>query len=127
MKLEMSEEEIVKSYRNATKKREQIKVLSELNACDKKTIREILRQYGEDVAEPVNRYTLKNRELKNEQTKSITPKVEQTAPEQVIDLVKNRAYMLRQQIEELKLKLGEYQNQLSELENWLIHTKGANE
>ena len=127
MKLEMSEEEIVKSYRNATKKREQIKVLSELNACDKKTIREILRQHGEDVAEPVNRYTLKNQELKNEPTKSITPKVEQTAPEQVIDLVKNRAYMLRQQIEELKLKLGEYQNQLSELENWLIHTKGANE
>lgn len=54
-KMQMSEQEIVKSYEKATKKRDQIKILSELNACSREDIREILRAHGCEVPATGNR------------------------------------------------------------------------
>lgn len=58
--MQMTDNEIIRSYKEAPegKKQKQIKILSELNACDKKTIREILRKGGFDIKEPKNRYTM---------------------------------------------------------------------
>lgn len=44
--MEMSEEEIVRSYKEAKKKRGQIQTLAELNACDKQKIISILKKHN---------------------------------------------------------------------------------
>lgn len=44
--MEMTESEIVKSFRKADNKRAQIKILSELNACSKEMIAEVLLRNG---------------------------------------------------------------------------------
>lgn len=46
--MQMSNEEIIRSYREARDKRKQIEILSELNACDKQKIRDILAEGGMD-------------------------------------------------------------------------------
>lgn len=61
--MQMTEAEIVKSYQRAEKKREQIKILSELNACQKQVIRDILEKNGEEVPKTGNRYTIKKPEV----------------------------------------------------------------
>lgn len=55
--MEMTEAEIVKSFQRAEKKREQIKILADLNACPKQDIRDILEKNGEEVPKTGNRYT----------------------------------------------------------------------
>lgn len=61
--MQMTEAEIVKSYQRAEKKRDQIKILAELNACQKQTIRDILEKHGEEVPKTGNRYTVKKPEV----------------------------------------------------------------
>lgn len=61
--MQMTEAEIVKSYQRAEKKREQIKILAELNACQKQVIRDILEKNGEEVPKTGNRYTIKKPEV----------------------------------------------------------------
>ena len=50
--MEMTPQEIVGSYRRATNKSEQIKILSELNACSKEDITKILKDQGVTVKTP---------------------------------------------------------------------------
>ena len=45
-KLEMTPEEIVRSYREAIDKKHQIEVLSDLNVCSKEVIRKVLIENG---------------------------------------------------------------------------------
>lgn len=45
-KLEMTPEEIVRSYREALDKKHQIEVLSDLNVCSKEVIRKVLIENG---------------------------------------------------------------------------------
>ena len=82
--MQMTESEIVRSYNQADKKREQIKILSELNCCEKSVIRQILRDNGIQVAEPGNRYT-KNKESKPEPKQPEPEKL--TVPESVVSFV----------------------------------------
>lgn len=44
--MEMTDLEILRSYRQAKKKKEQITILSELNCCSKEKIIEILKNNG---------------------------------------------------------------------------------
>ena len=60
--MQMSEGEIVRSYNHAENRQKQIKILSELNACSKAQIREILERNGEEVPHYGNRYTGKVKE-----------------------------------------------------------------
>lgn len=46
--MQMSNEEIVRSYREAKDKAKQLGILSELNACDKQKIKDILAEGGID-------------------------------------------------------------------------------
>lgn len=50
--MEMTPQEIVGRYRRATNKSEQIKILSELNACSKEDITKILEDQGVTVKKP---------------------------------------------------------------------------
>lgn len=60
--MQMTVSEIVKSYNHAENRQKQIKILSELNACSKAQIREILERNGEEVPHYGNRYTGKVKE-----------------------------------------------------------------
>ena len=64
--MQMTESEIVRSYNHAENRQKQIKILSELNACSKAQIREILERNGCEVPHYGNRYTGK---VKDEQKK----------------------------------------------------------
>lgn len=55
--MQMKDSEIIRRYKQSDKKREQIKILAELNACTKEDIRQILRDAGLDVPATGNRYT----------------------------------------------------------------------
>ena len=48
----MTEEEICTSYRDARDQFKQIKILSELNVCDKEQIIDILEKHGYDTSKP---------------------------------------------------------------------------
>lgn len=57
--MQMTEKEIIRSYKEAKSKQEQIKILADLNTCKKEDIRKILREAGLDVPSTGNRYTKK--------------------------------------------------------------------
>ena len=57
--MQMTNEEIIKSYKQADKKQNQIRILAELNACTKDYIRQILTDAGCYVPKYGNRYTKK--------------------------------------------------------------------
>ena len=60
--MQMTEKEIIRSYKEAKRKQEQIKILADLNTCPKEDIRKILRDAGLDVPATGNRYTKKKEE-----------------------------------------------------------------
>lgn len=60
--MQMTEKEIIRSYKEAKRKQEQIKILADLNTCQKEDIRKILREAGLDVPATGNRYTKKKEE-----------------------------------------------------------------
>lgn len=51
----MTEEEIVRDYRQAKTKQKQIEILAELNACDKAEIKRILTEAGEQLPRNMGR------------------------------------------------------------------------
>lgn len=62
--MQMTEEEIVRRYKQADNKRDSIRILAELNACPKQTIRDILESNGLGVPKVGNRYTAQAKALK---------------------------------------------------------------
>lgn len=62
--MQMTEEEIVRRYKQADNKRDSIRILAELNACQKQTIRDILEANGLGVPKVGNRYTAQAKALK---------------------------------------------------------------
>lgn len=62
--MQMTEEEIVRRYKQADNKRDSIQILAELNACPKQTIRDILEANGLGVPKVGNRYTAQAKALK---------------------------------------------------------------
>lgn len=62
--MQMTEEEIVRRYKQADNKRDSIRILAELNACPKQTIRDILEANGLGVPKVGNRYTAQAKALK---------------------------------------------------------------
>lgn len=100
--MQMSEGEIVRAYKQAAKKQEQIRILSELNLCDKKTIREILRKNGIDVKEPQNRFTA-NKET-TESGKETNGTVEQALKPILNEFDENEKMMREISAEVMKLR-----------------------
>ena len=133
--MQMSDAEIVRSYKQADpkKKVEQIRILSELNACDKKTIREILEKNGCNPPKYGNRYTgkvKKDGDLKIEESEI---KVE--TPDIVVELVREtimeyntKIITMSAEIEKLSGQMLAITEERNKLSNWLLlmeHIKGT--
>ena len=68
--MQMTEEEIVRRYKQADNKRDSIRILAELNGCQKQTIRDVLEANGLGVPKVGNRYTAQAKALKEKMAAS---------------------------------------------------------
>lgn len=96
--MQMTEEEIVRRYKQADNKRDSIRILAELNACPKQTIRDILEANGLGVPKVGNRYTAQAKALK-EKMASEEAEADGSKRKQAKRLLKNE--------EPEKIRLGE--------------------
>jgi len=116
--MQMTENEIVKSYKQATKKVQQIGILADLNLCSKKEIRAILESHGCEVPHYGNRYT-----KPKEATKPTKPK----KPEQpaldfqtpVVVLVQKRLAEIDFEMKPLETRLEALSIEYNALKNWM--------
>lgn len=137
--MQMTESEIVRSYRRADKKREQIKILAELNLCDKKTIREILRRNGEEVSEPgrtvhvpvlktePNKVELEDIELEPEDCllRAIRIPVEVTELfQREVEELDNKIDAIQEAIDNLTVELSGLKSRKGEIVNWFCANGG---
>lgn len=125
--MQMTDSEIVRSYKEATKKKKQIEVLSQLNACDVAKIREILIANGVQFPGP------KPKKAKEEKTKVVaviskdapTLPVVKALPEFVEKVVNERLANLREAISISEDRLKELRAEEAELSHWLMKMKEA--
>ena len=66
--MQMTNEEIIKSYKEAKDKKKQIKILADLNTCDANIIKEILIEAGEAAPRVYKRAAKKPEEKKTAKT-----------------------------------------------------------
>lgn len=84
--MHMSNEEIVRSYREAKDKAKQLGILSELNACDRQKIKDIMAEGGIDHRQlPRSRKEKDARPEKAERTKARPAKEKQTVQEKPVN------------------------------------------
>ena len=133
--MQMTDAEIVRSYKQADpkKKVEQIRILSELNACDKKTIREILEKNGCNPPKYGNRYT--GRVKKDGEFKVEQPEIKVETPDIVVELVREtimeyntKIITMSAEIEKLSGQMLAITEERNKLSNWLLlmeHIKGT--
>lgn len=144
--MQMTENEIVEKYKRAEKKRDQIKILSELNACSREDIREILRRHGCEVPGTGNRYTAKNKEtiqdelreemqkpkatIKPRVMKALVPEEQKKIPACVIKAAERRLYELdelasaiTEELEKLEKELEANRKEQTELADFLNTTE----
>ena len=111
--MNMTPEEICRSYREAKKKMEQIKILSELNATTEEEIKKILKENGYLKTGPktaIMQTALKKPKLETPET-NMQPK--QEVPDAVIQLCVKRVEVIREQIDKLEKELEKINNFLA--------------
>ena len=108
--MQMTEEEIVRRYKQADNKRDSIRILAELNGCQKQTIRDILEANGLGVPKVGGRYTKQAKALKEKMA----------AEEAEADGSKRK-----QEPEAGELKTEPTENTKSEIENTKSEIKNA--
>lgn len=133
---DMSPEDIRKTYLEAANKREQIKILSEINLCSRETIREILIEQGipedeipktraprEKPEDKLKAAEEKKIEKKPDEAKEKTEKKQDAAvqgirpPRAVLDLIS-------EEVERLMKEILEKEEKLAVLHAFLISVKG---
>ena len=125
--MQMTDSEIVKSYKEAKEKKKQIEILSQLNACDVAKIRGILIANGVQFPGP------KPKKAKEEKTKVVaviskdapTLPAEKVIPEFVDKVVQERLTFLRDTIAMTAERLDKLRAEEVELSRWLMHMKEA--
>ena len=125
--MQMTDNEIVKSYKEAKEKKKQIEILSQLNACDVAKIREILIANGVQFPGP------KPKKVKEEKTKVVavisndapTLPAVKAIPEFVDMAVNDRLTYLRSTIAIVEERLTKLKTEEAELSRWLMHIKEA--
>ena len=141
--MQMTEEEIVRRYKQADNKRDSIRILAELNGCQKQTIRDILEANGLGVPKVGNRYTAQAKALKEKMAETgeavasaaqeartalermapitcVAPEpvtVWPEAPNEVLNAAIERLIEIEGQLEELQRKRMALDAQIGELEN----------
>lgn len=126
--MQMTESEIVKSYQNAETPRKQIKILAELNACDRQVINDILVKHGCTLPATGNRFTGKA-EQKTEQKMveeqnpaeqmnlpTVDPDVQIIIPDEVVVAVLAEIGRLNRSIEADKASIREIQAAMEKAE-----------
>lgn len=122
--MQMTENEIVRNYKQAKKKQEQIKILADLNLCTKKEIRDILEKHGCEVPRYGNRYT-KSKPAETLILQNEEPIRSNETPESVIALVKNRMAAINEQMKPLEHRLEELSAEYNTLSGWLKLTENT--
>ena len=118
--MEMTPNEIVKSYREAKEKKKQIQILSELNACRPSDIKQILRDNGVQFPGPEPKKEPKAFIVTN---KECTLPYEKIIPEFVENTVQERIRYLHESIETLSQDIQKMQIEEAELTAWLKKAK----
>lgn len=125
--MQMTDSEIVKSYKEAKEKKKQIEILSQLNACDVAKIREILIANGVQFPGP------KPKKAKEEKTKVVaviskdapTLPAEKVIPEFVDKTVQEHLEYLREIIAVREEHLAKLKAEEAELSQWFKSVKEA--
>ena len=126
--MQMTPNEIVKSYKEAKEKKKQIQILSELNCCSTADIKQILRDNGVEFPGP------NPKKAKEEKTKVVAviskdaptlpaEKVIPEIPRWVKEAVEERINRLDEEIKTMKAELEEKRVELIELSEWLQRVK----
>jgi len=116
--MQMTENEIVKSYKQATKKVQQIGILADLNLCSKKEIRAILEKNGCEVPHYGNRYTKpKENSKQTKPKKTEQPALDFQTP--VVVLVQKRLAEIDFEMKPLETRLEALSIEYNALKNWL--------
>ncbi len=121
--MQMTDSEIIKSYKEAKEKKKQIEILAQLNACPVTTIREILIANGVQFPGP------KPKKAKEEKTEVVaviskdapTLPAEKALPEFVEKTVQEHIDSLREIIAVREEHLAKLKAEEAELSRWLMH------
>lgn len=112
--MQMTNGEIVKSYKEAKEKKKQIEILAQLNACPVANIREILISEGVQFPGPKP----KKPESSTAETPAEAPK-EKTVPEAVNIAVIEKLTAIQQKISALEDEIEKLNNTAAVLNSWL--------
>ena len=118
--MQMTNEEIVRNYKEAKNKDSQIKILAQLNLCDPQKIKDILKDAG-----VIRKYTRRDPEPKEKMVKTVPVKMTKKAtlpkllPEAVIDAIRRRMAELDELIKNTQQGLDKNIAQMAELEKYL--------
>ena len=111
--MQMTNEEIIKSYKEAKDKKKQIKILADLNTCDANIIKEILIEAGETATRVYKRAAKKPAEEKTAKTEK------QELPAAIIKSLTMRINELGAAITLQEAKIEELKQERSDIEDFL--------
>ena len=120
--MQMSPEEIRINYSQAKNKREQIKILAQLNLCDEEKIREILVMTGETLpAKPGPKKTKPEKNRAQEIPEAVREAIarEMCRVQDAIDEGKEKVKTCREEIEQTEKELQTYEEQLKTLAEYI--------
>ena len=138
--MQMSDVEIVRSYREAKDKRSQVGVLAELNACSKDYIREILKRSGIDAPKPGRKSTTEPEPVKAALTEMAKQAVKkepadpEEVPDELMEIAQDRLKSPQEnrenrehEIEVLKHIIEDYRKREEKLQAWIEKHKKEGE
>lgn len=139
--MQMSDSEIVRSYKEAKDKRSQVGVLADLNACSKDYIREILQRNGINAPKPGRKTTTEPEPVKavlTEMAKKAVRKEpadpEDDTPDELLLLATERLKNLRESREErehdiqiMQSIVDDYKRREEKLQAWIEKHKKEGE
>lgn len=128
MNRQMTDNEIIKKYQQAntvSEKREQIKIIAQLNSATEEEIIEILSNAGIKV--PAKKKTKEKAEKKKEETKAEIPEairrmlseLMQDMTDQIDEKNREKADIVRNQIEKLNKEMEELEEQIIIIRDYL--------
>lgn len=130
--MNMTENEIIRQYKEAKDKREQVKILADMNLCEVEEIEKILKDNGQRL--PVRHLKKKPQNEPSEETEDIpAPAIEPLekpyaagtksggfhVPDKVKELVDAKMVRLQEAIDIYREKIKEYETELEELSGFL--------
>lgn len=134
--MNMTENEIIRQYKEAKDKREQIKILADMNLCEREEIEKILKDNGQRL--PAQAPKKKPQNEPSKETEDIpAPAMEPPekpyaagtkaggfhVPDKVKELVDAKMVRLQEAIDIYREKIKEYETDLEELNGFLQNCK----